>query len=64
MKTVKGGKMLEKVQFWRNGIMIGVISRDEAIEKVKQGKARIITKTAIEEIGNKKPKRTRHRKCW
>ena len=54
--------MLEKVQFWRNGIMIGVISRDEAIEKVKQGKARIITKTAIEEIGNKKPKRTKHRR--
>lgn len=38
----------EKVQLWQNGIMAGVIPRDDASELLKEGKYELINAQAIE----------------
>ena len=40
-----------KIQYWQNGIMIGIISHKEAIKLVDSGIYRIINSQAIEWVG-------------
>ena len=37
----------EEVQFWYNGLMMGLLSLEEAREKVRRGEAFVITSQAI-----------------
>ena len=37
----------EEVQFWYNGLMMGLLSLEEAREKVQRGEAFVITSQAI-----------------
>jgi len=37
----------EEVQFWYNGVMMGLLSLEEAREKVQRGEAFVITSQAI-----------------
>ena len=58
METTKVNLDTERVQMWRNGVMMGVISRKEAEELVASGKYKVITGQAISDMKSTSKDRT------
>ena len=51
MTTYNEELRTEKVQLWQNGMMAGVISREEANDLLEAGRHDIINAQAIEWVG-------------